>query len=166
MPPKKNKRQDKLDVNFLLNDKNVTPRQSNQQNPPAPPSSSFSLGSSQAAGGSSTDATALEQRMRRNMCHICKHVFCQPADLRKHISTVHEKQRPFKCQLCDKRFGEKGTSSIALFDFIVVVLTLEIRKLEKTYKFGPFQSAPIRMSNLRLIFWVQGRARPSRQVGS
>ncbi len=47
----------------------------------------------------------------RSRCKICGHLFTQVGDLTKHIRTVHEKQRPFKCDFCDKAFGEKGTCS-------------------------------------------------------
>lgn len=87
------RRNGKLDVNFLLNDKNLPIRPS----PSRTPSSSRSSG--------------LEALVQRNMCRQCGHVFAQPADLKKHVLTVHDKKRPFQCEQCGKRFGEKGNMS-------------------------------------------------------
>jgi len=71
------KREDRLNINFLLNEQNVSPRPSaGRDKHPVP--STFSLGSSTAAGA---------MGMQRNICSTCGHLFSSPADLRKHIST-------------------------------------------------------------------------------
>lgn len=54
-------------------------------------------------------------RARRNQCSRCGHCFAQSADLRKHVRTVHEGQRPFGCDQCGKRFGERGNLSKVSF---------------------------------------------------
>ena len=42
-------------------------------------------------------------------CELCDHTFSLKANLNKHISSVHEGQRPFKCKLCDKYFSANGS---------------------------------------------------------
>lgn len=63
---------------------------------------------SSTATSSFANSSATDQQIRRNTCTICGHCFAQPADLRKHVRTVHEGLRPFRCETCHKCFGEKG----------------------------------------------------------
>ncbi len=98
------RKNDKLDVNFLLNDKNLPPRASSQRTT----STAHNL---PGASSSSSSRSGLEALVQRNSCRQCGHVFAQPADLKKHVLTVHDKKRPFQCEQCGKRFGEKGNMS-------------------------------------------------------
>ena len=40
---------------------------------------------------------------------LCNLNFGHKIFLKKHINTVHEKQKPFKCQICAKKFGQNKT---------------------------------------------------------
>ena len=40
-------------------------------------------------------------------CSICDANFTQRGKLNRHISTVHEKKKPFKCSICDCSFSSK-----------------------------------------------------------
>ena len=39
---------------------------------------------------------------------MCPDILATPASLRRHIQTVHEKKKPFVCDICNANFGEKG----------------------------------------------------------
>lgn len=41
-------------------------------------------------------------------CAICKKVV-QSTSLKKHMSTIHDQRRDFKCSYCDKRFAQSYT---------------------------------------------------------
>ena len=42
---------------------------------------------------------------KRKDCTICKKVFKRPYLLKKHVESVHEGIRPFKCESCDAKFS-------------------------------------------------------------
>ena len=42
-------------------------------------------------------------------CAICNSNFSNNKCLNQHISSVHEKKKPFKCSVCELCFSEKGT---------------------------------------------------------
>jgi uncharacterized Zn-finger protein len=42
-------------------------------------------------------------------CNICDVTFFQKGDLTKHGKTVHEGKKPHKCNGCDKAFSQKGS---------------------------------------------------------
>ena len=41
-------------------------------------------------------------------CEYCENIFTNHFVLRNHISSVHHKLRPFKCDLCNRTFGQKS----------------------------------------------------------
>ena len=57
---------------------------------------------------------AVHQRRHNNVRpHVCEVSGCNkacftPYELQTHVSAVHDQQRPFKCDRCDKRFGQKA----------------------------------------------------------
>lgn len=83
------KREDRHNINYLLNELNVSPRPPGGRVPPSLPSPHFSLGSSSSTAASSRGS-------KRNACPTCGHSFSQPADLRKHISTGTNSRLKFK----------------------------------------------------------------------
>ena len=42
-----------------------------------------------------------------HICDICKKSLATAKNLRLHISSVHEKKKPFKCNDCEKSFSQK-----------------------------------------------------------
>ena len=42
--------------------------------------------------------------------YICDACFFEKVGLDKHIKSVHEGEKPFKCNNCDKKFSEKGNT--------------------------------------------------------
>ena len=42
-------------------------------------------------------------------CSICDAIFSSKANLKAHISSVHEKNKLFKCELCDTNFTLKAS---------------------------------------------------------
>ncbi len=151
---RKLRRNEKLDLNFLLNDpippssitRSALPSTSQDLRPRLTPSNyptsatllpiaseSPRLGTRTRGDGSSGDSNGCgkprkstearvsgtskrTKRVRvateRARCKICGHLFTQTGDLAKHILTVHEKKRPFKCEMCGKAFGEKGENLV------------------------------------------------------
>ena len=41
-------------------------------------------------------------------CATCKSSFTHKSKMKQHIKTVHEKIKPFACDICDKSFGYKN----------------------------------------------------------
>ena len=41
-------------------------------------------------------------------CHICSKRFTKACHVRVHISSVHEKNKPFECRICQISFSEKS----------------------------------------------------------
>lgn len=87
-------RSKKLDVSFLLNESSQ-----------AGGSTQSKRGASSARGSASGSGTAVDERSR---CKICGHCFTQVGDMRKHMRTVHEGLRPYRCDMCERSFGENG----------------------------------------------------------
>ena len=42
-------------------------------------------------------------------CELCDHSFLQKGALKIHLTSVHEGIRPFKCELCEHSFSHKGS---------------------------------------------------------
>ena len=42
-------------------------------------------------------------------CELCDHSFLQKGALKIHLASVHEGIRPFKCELCEHSFSHKGS---------------------------------------------------------
>ena len=53
------------------------------------------------------DAPALLGRLKikNSICKTCYKSFSVMNSLRIHVSTVHEKKKPYTCQFCEKSFG-------------------------------------------------------------
>ena len=39
-------------------------------------------------------------------CDICNANFGQKGDRNRHVTTVHEGKKPFKCDICNAKFGK------------------------------------------------------------
>lgn len=50
-----------------------------------------------------------KQKHENLLCPICGKIFTRKPYLDKHISTVHEGAKAFKCDDCGRCFGQKGT---------------------------------------------------------
>ena len=46
-----------------------------------------------------------EKKMK--FCKICGNEFARNSDLKRHVATIHEGEKPFKCYLCDESFSVK-----------------------------------------------------------
>ena len=49
----------------------------------------------------------IESVHEKNKPFICDLRFSQKNDLKRHIESVHENKEPFKCNICDKKFNRK-----------------------------------------------------------
>ena len=41
-------------------------------------------------------------------CNICDASFTQKGNLNGHVASIHEGKKPFKCSICDASFTKKG----------------------------------------------------------
>ena len=44
-------------------------------------------------------------------CNICNSSFTQKGQMNGHVALVHEGKKPFKCSICDTSFAEKSMSN-------------------------------------------------------
>ncbi|XP_046975822.1 zinc finger protein 431-like [Vanessa cardui] len=49
---------------------------------------------------------------KKHMCHTCGHSFNDITNLNKHITTVHDKLKLYKCTLCPKEFSSNKTLKV------------------------------------------------------
>ena len=40
-------------------------------------------------------------------CDICDYICSQKSDMKRHVKSVHEGKRPFKCDICNASFAQK-----------------------------------------------------------
>ena len=40
-------------------------------------------------------------------CNVCNATFTEKGSLKQHASTIHERKKPFKCKICDAAFTHK-----------------------------------------------------------
>ena len=50
----------------------------------------------------------MKERRYSNVIHICDKGFSQKQDLNRHIESVHEGKKSFKCNICDAGFTHKA----------------------------------------------------------
>ena len=50
----------------------------------------------------------VHEKQKDFVCELCDKSFASNANLKQHLDAVHEKLRPFKCEYCDADFGSKG----------------------------------------------------------
>ena len=55
-----------------------------------------------------TIAQHVHEKKKPFKCEICYFRFSQKGDMNKHIVLVHEKKKLFKCEICDYKFSQKG----------------------------------------------------------
>ena len=41
-------------------------------------------------------------------CDVCEYTSPQTVDFKKHVASVHEGKKPFKCKICDKSISGKS----------------------------------------------------------
>ena len=54
-----------------------------------------------------THIESVHEKKKPFKCDICDYSFSQKSDLKKHHESVHEGKRPFKCEICEKTFNRK-----------------------------------------------------------
>ena len=47
-------------------------------------------------------------KQKLHTCEVCNRDYLSKNDLSRHILRVHEKIKPFGCDLCEKTFGDRG----------------------------------------------------------
>ena len=47
-------------------------------------------------------------KQKLHTCEVCNRDYLSKKDLSRHILRVHEKIKPFGCDLCEKTFGDRG----------------------------------------------------------
>ena len=63
----------------------------------------------EANDNTSNDVPNEKQTKALVRCEICCKTYSKLANLKKHIASVHEKKKPFKCEICDYNFSQKYT---------------------------------------------------------
>ena len=53
--------------------------------------------------------------MQRLNYHFCDKSFSDKSNLNKHVTTVHEEKKPFKCNICDAGFVSEGDFCVSSF---------------------------------------------------
>ena len=48
-----------------------------------------------------------DEKKLKMQCEICEVYFSAKSSLKLHISSVHDKQKPYNCQLCNTKFNQK-----------------------------------------------------------
>ena len=66
-------------------------------------------------------------------CEICNKTFSTKGNLKKHVSSVHERKKPFECEICNKVFFEKGTLKIHISSVHEKKKSFECDICEKTF---------------------------------
>jgi KRAB domain-containing zinc finger protein len=41
-------------------------------------------------------------------CDICDYRFSQKSQMKRHVASVHEEEKPFKCDICEYSFSQKS----------------------------------------------------------
>ena len=52
---------------------------------------------------------SVHERKKPFKCNICDASFAVKGNLKKHLASVHEGKKPFTCNFCDTSFREKGS---------------------------------------------------------
>ena len=55
---------------------------------------------------------SVHEKKKPFKCNLCDSSFAQNDNLKVHIASVHEKEKYFKCTFCDSCFAEKGCLKI------------------------------------------------------
>lgn len=84
----------------------VLPRPSSTVRPPP-----YGVGPSGSSHSSAQPPPAKKPRARNYTCSRCNFKFYTNSDLAKHISSVHDKLKPYGCDICGKKFGEKSNAT-------------------------------------------------------
>ena len=55
--------------------------------------------------------TAVHENKKPFKCEICDYSFSQKGGLEQHVAAIHEKKKLYKCDICDKEFTLKQNMS-------------------------------------------------------
>ena len=56
-----------------------------------------------------TRSTSVQEKKKPFKCDMCDYSFSEKGSLKKHIASVHEGKKPFNCSICGYNCSEKGT---------------------------------------------------------
>ena len=52
---------------------------------------------------------SVHERKKPFKCNICDTTFTQKGVMKQHVVSVHEGKKPFQCTICDASFGRRET---------------------------------------------------------
>lgn len=66
-------------------------------------------------------------------CEICERKFVNGKTLSKHIKTVHNKIKPFNCNVCGKKTARKASLIVSFFFTLFITINFSIKLLHFTF---------------------------------
>ena len=56
--------------------------------------------------------TSVHENKKQFKCEMCDYYFSQKGDLKRHVTAVHENKKQFKCEICEFTCSQKGNLTV------------------------------------------------------